>query len=184
MILYIHMIFDQQGYDSGYDRYDSVSWIDTIHNSNTPSVNSHWSTPPCYQFVCNEYVVWIRFQERNWLYPVSRFVSILDSVVIYFDYLPSLYYEFCWFYHAPVCWLCKDQSRNSLGQCCWVWFHLNTIETVYLSLHLIEWYESVVMAITSQWWLCWIKLYHLWYDLLSILIGYGIVLFWPDFMAK
>ena len=35
----------------------------------------------------------------------------------------------------------------------WVWFHLNTIETVYLSLHLIEWYQSIAMTITSQWWL-------------------------------
>ena len=30
------------------------------------------------------------------------------------DYCP--FYGFRWFYHAPVCWLCDDQSRKSLGR--------------------------------------------------------------------
>jgi hypothetical protein len=53
------MIFDQQGYNSGYVRYDSVSGIDTIHNSCTQLIDSHCFSRPCYQFdsYCNENVV-------------------------------------------------------------------------------------------------------------------------------
>jgi hypothetical protein len=47
---YIHMIFYQQGYNSGYVQYDSVSWIDTIHNSCTQPIDSHCFSGPCYHF--------------------------------------------------------------------------------------------------------------------------------------
>jgi hypothetical protein len=53
------MIFDQDGYNSGYVRYDSISWIDTIHNSCTQPIDSYYFSRPCYQFdpYCNENTV-------------------------------------------------------------------------------------------------------------------------------
>ena len=82
----------------------------------------------------DSYIVWI------WFCPGLRFVSIINSVKICVDYCPV--YGFCWFYHAPVCWLCDDQSRKSLGR-----YSLSMISFYYnwnnLPIVALDWMISI-----------------------------------------
>ena len=80
-------------------------------------------------------IVWI------WLCPGLRFVSIINSVKICVDYCPVYAMDSvdsimplsvdCVVINNEIRWVDTH----------WVWFRLNTIETVYLYLHLIEWYQ-------------------------------------------
>jgi len=85
---------------------------------------------PCYQLdsYCNGYSVWIWFVKRDWLCPDSRFISILNLVMIHlklmisFKYQSSLFaqfaitnYHWCRFYYD------YDQSQIDLVT---IWYEL------------------------------------------------------------